>query len=112
MSCNKRILGAVLVCLSITACAGEAKVAKDNPAAKELANKNGCMSCHDIGTKIIGPSFVQIAEKYQGQADASAVLVKKVKEGGKGVWGRIPMPANENVPEKDLSTMVGWILAQ
>lgn len=110
-SVKKIICGAVTGLLLGTGIA-QAQGAKDNAAAKELANKSGCMACHDIGTKVIGPSFVQIAEKYRGQAGANTQLVKKVKEGGKGVWGRIPMPPHEQLKDGDAATIVAWILAQ
>lgn len=113
MPSANHVICSALATLALVAGAGAAHAnAKDNPAAKELANKNGCMSCHDMGTKIIGPSFVQIAEKYRGQADAKVTLVKKIKEGGKGVWGRVPMPPHEQLKDADAALMVGWILAQ
>ena len=113
MPSAKHLICSAFASLALMAIASAAHAdAKDNPAAKELANKSGCLSCHDMGTKIIGPAFVQIAEKYRGQADAKATLVKKVKEGGKGVWGRIPMPPHEQLKDSDAAILVGWILAQ
>lgn len=103
---------ALYLSLVLAAACGAAHAQKDNAAAKDLANKSGCMSCHDIGTKVIGPAFKDVAEKYKGQKDANAVLTKKVKEGGKGVWGRIPMPPHDQMKDADISTIVGWILAQ
>ncbi len=81
-------------------------------AGKELANKNGCMSCHDIGTKVIGPSFIQVAEKYRGQKDAAQVLAQKVREGGKGNWGRVPMPPHPQIKDAELASLITWVLAQ
>jgi cytochrome c len=60
----------------------------------ELAQKNGCMACHGVDKKILGPAFKDIAQKYKGNADAVASLSKKIKDGGSGVWGAIPMPPN------------------
>jgi cytochrome c len=83
-------------------------------ADQALATAKGCMACHDIGAKKVGPAFKDIAKKYAGQKDAEANLVKKTLEGGSGVWGPIPMPANKNmgVTEADSKKLVAWILAQ
>ena len=76
-----------------------------------LAQKQGCTTCHDITTKIVGPAFVDVANKYRGNPDALKMLMKKVKEGGKGVWGRIPMPAHPETSDEDLKTLVTWVLS-
>jgi len=78
-----------------------------------LATSKGCMACHDIGAKKVGPAFKDVAKKYAGKKDAEAMLVKKVLEGGSGTWGPIPMPANKNmgVTEADAKKLVGWILS-
>ena len=80
-------------------------------ASEELAKKSGCLACHATDKKLVGPSYKDIAAKYKGQADAEAKLVKKVKEGGKGVWGEIPMPPNAAVKDEDIKTLVKWVLA-
>jgi cytochrome c len=79
---------------------------------EELAKKDGCLACHAVDKKIVGPSYQDVAKKYAGQADAAAKLEKKVKEGGKGVWGEIPMPPNSAVSEADIKVLVKWILSQ
>ena len=63
-----------------------------------------------VDSKVVGPSFKEVAAKYRGK-DVEAALLEKVKNGGSGVWGQIPMPANAQVPEQDLQAMVKWILA-
>lgn len=80
-------------------------------ANEELAKKSGCLACHAADKKLVGPSYKDIAAKYKGQADAEAKLVKKVKEGGKGVWGEVPMPPNAAVKDEDIKTLVKWVLA-
>lgn len=80
-------------------------------ANEELAKKSGCLACHAADKKLVGPSYKEIAAKYKGQADAEAKLVKKVKEGGKGVWGEVPMPPNAAVKDEDIKTLVKWVLA-
>jgi cytochrome c len=81
--------------------------------AKELAQKSGCLACHAIDKKVLGPSYKDVAAKYKGDKGAEAKLVAKVKAGGSGVWGPMPMPANSpQVKDEDIKTIVQWILAQ
>ena len=75
-----------------------------------LAQKNACMSCHSVDKKIVGPAFKDVAKKYAGDKAAQAKLGAKVKAGGKGVWGEIPMPPNPQVSPADTNTIVAWIL--
>ena len=79
---------------------------------KALANVKGCLACHEINTKKVGPAYKDVAKKYAGQKNASDKLVKKVLEGGTGVWGNVPMPANKTmgVTEADARKLVDWIL--
>ncbi len=86
-------------------------LATGNAAASEkLAQSSGCMTCHAIDRKAIGPSYKEIAAKYRDDKAAEANLIKKVKAGGSGVWGSIPMPPNAHVKEDDIKSMVQWIL--
>jgi len=81
-------------------------------AAKALAQKSGCLACHSIDKKVLGPSYKDIAAKYKGDKAAEAKLVAKVKTGGSGVWGPMPMPANSpQVKDDDIKTIVQWILS-
>ena len=76
-----------------------------------LAQKNGCIACHAIDKKLVGPSFQEISKKYKGDSVAQATLIAKVKAGGTGVWGKIPMPPQSpKVSEADIKTMVDWTL--
>jgi cytochrome c len=79
-------------------------------ANEKLAQANGCVACHQMDKKIIGPGFKEIAAKYRGNKGAEAELVKKVKAGGKGVWGDIQMPPNAHVKDEDIQSIVKWIL--
>ena len=81
-------------------------------ADEKLAQANGCMTCHQIDKKVLGPSYKDVAAKYKGNAGAEAMLVKKVKDGGKGVWGEMVMPPNAHVKDADITAIVKWILAQ
>ena len=90
--------------------AGTAHAALDNTAAEAMMKKDGCAACHAIDKKLVGPAYVEVAAKYKGDKDAVAKLTKKVKEGGSGVWGQIPMPPNVAIPTTDITDLVTWIL--
>lgn len=80
-------------------------------ANMELAQKSGCLACHAVDKKVVGPGFKEIAAKYKGDKGAEANLAKKVKSGGSGVWGQVPMPPNAAVKDPDIQALVKWILA-
>ena len=82
--------------------------ASDN---EELAKKHACFACHSVDKKLVGPSYKDVAAKYRGNKDAEAMLTKKVKEGGKGVWGDMLMPPNAHVKDEDIKTLVRWVLS-
>lgn len=85
--------------------------ASADAAAQALAQKSGCLACHSVDKKVLGPSYKDVSAKYKGQKDAEAKLVEKVKKGGSGTWGPIPMPANSpQVKDEDIKTIVKWIL--
>ena len=79
-------------------------------AAEAMMKKDGCAACHAVDKKIIGPSYQEVAAKYKGDKDAAAKLAKKVKEGGSGVWGAVPMPPNVATSDADIKALVEWIL--
>lgn len=80
-------------------------------AAEALAQKNGCLACHNVQQKVIGPAYKDIAAKYKGDKTAEAKLIAKVKAGGSGTWGPIPMPPNSpQVKDEDIKTIVQWVL--
>ena len=97
--------------LSLTALLPAAHAQVNAGAAKALAEKNLCFSCHKEEEKLVGPAFRDVAKKYQGAAEAQAALIAKLKKGGKGVWGTTPMPPAMDVPDEELKTMVAWILS-
>ena len=78
--------------------------------AKALFNKSVCTTCHAVDKKLVGPSLKDINAKYKGDKTAEAKLVEKVKKGGVGVWGQVPMPPNTAVKDEDVKTIVHWIL--
>ena len=94
------------------AAAGSLLIAGQASADQALAQKSGCLACHSIDKKVLGPAYKDVAAKYKGQKDAEAKLIDKVKKGGSGVWGPIPMPANSpQVKDEDIKKLVDWILA-
>jgi len=84
-------------------------LAADSPELT-LAKAKSCMACHAEDKKLMGPSFKEVADKYKGQKDAEAKLIDKVKKGGSGAFGPIPMPPNATVSDADLKTLVAWVL--
>ena len=81
-------------------------------ASEELAKKHLCTTCHVVkGAKTIGPTYAEVGKKYAGQKDAEAKLFDRVKKGGQGVWGQVPMPPNAAVPDADVKALVKWVLS-
>lgn len=80
-------------------------------ASQELATKSACSACHAVDKKLVGPAYKDVAKKYAGDAKAEATLAEKVKKGGVGTWGQVPMPPNPNVKDDDVKTLVKWILS-
>lgn len=76
-----------------------------------LAQAKGCMACHKVDAKLVGPAYQDVAKKYAGNKDALKMLTAKVKAGGKGVWGEVPMPPNSAVSDADIEKLVKWVLA-
>ncbi|MGE5471848.1 MAG: c-type cytochrome [Bacteroidota bacterium] len=77
----------------------------------DLAKAKNCLTCHAIDKKLVGPAYKDVAAKYKGDKAAPAKLAAKVKAGGKGVWGEIPMPPN-NVTDDEAKKLVAWVLSQ
>ena len=82
-----------------------ARAATDD--ALKLAQKHTCTACHGVNSKILGPSFADIYKKYG--ADSAATLATKIKAGGSGVWGSVPMPAQAHVPDADIRAIAEWL---
>ena len=91
--------------------AGGTILALPAQASDELAKKHLCLTCHSIEKKLVGPSYKDIAAKYKSDKGAEARLYEKVRKGGVGTWGQIPMPPNEKVPEADVKAINKWILS-
>ena len=81
-------------------------------ASEALAKKHACFACHAVDKKLVGPSYKDVAAKYRADKGAEAKLFDKVKKGGTGVWGTVPMPPNAAVPDADIKALVKWIMSQ
>jgi cytochrome c len=98
--------------LSIALSLAGAFVAPSAVASQQLHIKSGCIACHMPDRKLVGPSYKEIAVKYKGRADAIAYLSQRVRKGGPGNWGQIPMAANDvsKINDAELKTLLTWIL--
>jgi cytochrome c len=77
------------------------------------AQKGGCMGCHKVDAKLVGPAYKDVAAKYKGQKEAIAKLMERVRQGGPGNWGTVPMAASgpDKISDADLKKVIEWILA-
>ncbi len=101
-----------IVTLSLFAAAllgGQSAYAAD-PA--DLAKAKGCLNCHAVASKVVGPAYQDVAKKYAGQKDAEKQLVQKVLKGTSGTWGPVPMPPNAGVSDAEAHVLVKWVLSQ
>ncbi|MGE5492104.1 MAG: c-type cytochrome [Actinomycetota bacterium] len=102
MNVSKLVLAASMLLLGVS---------QANAANEEaLAKAKNCLSCHAIDKKLVGPAYKDVAAKYKGDKGAQAKLVAKVKAGGKGAWGEMPMPPN-NVSDEEANKLVAWVLS-
>lgn len=96
--------------LSALLAAGAAQ-AVDAAAAKALASKSACLACHAVDKKLVGPSYKDVAAKHKGQADALDKVAARIKSGGSGMYGPVPMPPQANLKDDELKLLAAWILA-
>lgn len=84
----------------------------DEKKADELMKKAGCNACHAIDKKGVGPSYKDVAKKEKAAANAAQVMFDKVRKGGSGTFGPIPMPPNtpDKIADADLKALIAWIL--
>lgn len=90
--------------------AGSSAGSSTGNEVQALLAKNSCTACHAANKKIVGPSFNEIANKYQAKPDAESYLIGKIKAGGAGVWGSVPMPPQAQLKDGELKTIASWIL--
>jgi cytochrome c len=89
---------------------GDARPAMAVKSGLELAKASACTACHGVSEKLVGPGFREVATRYSGDTGAESRLVAKVKSGGAGAWGAVPMPAQPQVKDTDARALVQWIL--
>lgn len=77
----------------------------------KLAEKSGCLACHNVDKKVLGPAYKDVAKKYKANKDAAVAIAKKIKEGSTGVWGPIPMPPNAKVSDADIKALAEWVMS-
>jgi cytochrome c len=87
-----------------------ANLAAPAMANQALAQSKNCMACHALEKKIVGPAYKDVAKKYAGQ-EVAAQLATKLRQGGSGAWGVVPMPANPQVSDAEAKQLVAWILS-
>ena len=87
-------------------------VAKNQDPSRDLAEKSGCLGCHGVTARVVGPSLSEIGAKYRTEDGAETRLAEKVISGSQGAWGNVPMPAQPHVPQSDARSLVRWILGR
>jgi cytochrome c len=95
----------LLVTIALTVAASSAMA-----DALALAQKNMCLACHAVDKKLLGPAYKDVAAKYASRKDAVEYLTKKIKSGGSGVWGAIPMPAQPQLTDAQAKELATWVL--
>jgi cytochrome c len=111
-SCAREALKLVVVLVIALITAGPSRAENGVDATDELMEKGGCISCHRIDEKLIGPSFKQIAAKYRANEQTISYLLTSIRNGSEGAWGDVPMPPNseQKVSDADLRRIVEWVL--
>lgn len=100
-----------LVLAGSTLLATSGAFALDAAAAKALASKSACLACHAADKKLVGPSYKDVAAKHKGQADAVAKVAARIKSGGSGMYGPVPMPPQPALKDDELKLLAEWVLA-
>jgi cytochrome c len=102
---NSHLTVAAILCSALTLPLGA-------QASQDLATKAGCVACHKVDAKLVGPAYKEVAAKYKGRADAIPYLAKRVRQGGPGNWGQVPMMANDvsRISDADLNALLAWVL--
>ena len=85
-------------------------LAQELPKGQVIAERNQCLGCHAKEKKIIGPSFKRVAQRYTNTEATMVYLTNKIKNGGGGVWGVVPMPSNKNnITDEEIRLIIQWI---
>ena len=124
----KKVLGTMVVVISLMACGGnkESKTAEDTTTAAASTNslsdnpdyqkglalvgKSDCLTCHKVDEKNIGPSYRDVAAKYENTDENVKMLAGKIIKGGSGVWGAIPMTPHPALSQEDAEALAKYVL--
>lgn len=104
-------LHALILSAACLAGSTHAQTVADTAKAMELAKEHGCLSCHAMHEKVVGPAYSAVAEKYKDDKDAVPSLVQSIQRGSKGKWGRTPMPSHDTMSQADLKTLAVWVMS-
>jgi len=88
--------------------------ALDDKKANDLMVKSGCNACHSVDKKGVGPSYKDVAKKEKPKPNAAEAMFAKVRKGGAGEYGQVPMPPNppDKISDADLKALIAWILTK
>ncbi|GIK87727.1 MAG: c-type cytochrome [Burkholderiales bacterium] len=102
----------IVLAAAALAFAGAGQASLDDKKANDLMAKAGCAACHKVDGRSVGPSYKDVAKKYAGKSDVAATLAAKVRKGGAGVWGPVPMAPTgpDKISDGDLKELVEWVL--
>lgn len=100
----------LMLTLLLASTSGASLFAQESKETKELLQANGCLSCHSVEEKIVGPAFKSVAAKYASDPDAVGTLTQSIKNGSRGKWGRMPMPPHATLTNDDLKALATWVL--
>ena len=89
-----------------------AGLAADAAVMAQLVKAKNCVACHLMDSRVLGPSFKEIAARYRGNAEAPALLTSHIQHGSKDVWGPVPMPSNNQVTEEEARALASWVLTR
>jgi len=103
--------GGLTASLQIALCLMAGLATLQAQANETLAGKSGCLGCHAVATKLVGPAYKDVAAKYAGQADAQTMLMQSIRNGSVGKWGELPMPAHPKISDADLKKLAAWVLS-
>jgi cytochrome c len=110
----KNRIAALSVASALALLSTGANAAIDDKKATDIMNKGGCTACHSVDKKGVGPSYKDVSKKRKSEKDVVATLVKKVRDGGAGAYGPVPMPPNakEKMSDGDIKQLIEWVLTK
>ena len=104
----RKISTAAVLCLSSSLIHAENDFS--SAQVQSILQQNNCLACHQVDRRIVGPSYQQIAEKYQDDPNAAKQLAQAIQQGSQGEWGGVPMPPNLKIKDEDLNTIIDWLM--